>query len=305
MSSSKVKSNSEEYELLLASYEKAKARLERAKAKEEASKYKVKAESKSGNKLTAEILELKYEKAKFKRKAAKAGVAVAKLTLKQWFKGTEGADSIEKVEETLEAVAPVAAVETAEAPVKTRRKRRTPEEMEADRLAKANTPKSPRGRKKGSTKEVLAAQKEAAVAVETAVAEAVVEAPEVSEVETPETAAKQRRKRRTPAELEADRLREEAELKAEIDALAGENFTIVEGVGLKMAKALHANGILSFQDLAAANEETLRAILKTIKSPFADPSTWPQQAQYIISGNIKELEALQQTLKRNRRAPKA
>ena len=76
----------------------------------------------------------------------------------------------------------------------------------------------------------------------------------------------------------------------------------IEGIGPKIASLLNDAGILTFQQLAGSDVETLRAILDAPRFRLADPTTWPQQAALAARGAWDELAALQKELKGGRRA---
>jgi predicted flap endonuclease-1-like 5' DNA nuclease len=61
---------------------------------------------------------------------------------------------------------------------------------------------------------------------------------------------------------------------------AVDDLVRIDGIGPKMAQALNAAGIASFADLAATDEATLRAAIRTAGMRFA-PSlgTWSSQAR--------------------------
>lgn len=87
-------------------------------------------------------------------------------------------------------------------------------------------------------------------------------------------------------------------------AAAGDDLTLVEGIGPKIAELLHGADITSFAELAAADVEQLRSVLQEAGSRFAmhDPATWPQQAGLAAEGKMDELKALQDELKGGRPA---
>jgi large subunit ribosomal protein L27 len=72
----------------------------------------------------------------------------------------------------------------------------------------------------------------------------------------------------------------------------------IEGIGPKIAELLVEGGIVSFQDLADAQFETLKGILEAAGSRYTmhDPTTWPQQAALAAAGNWDELQVLQDKL---------
>jgi predicted flap endonuclease-1-like 5' DNA nuclease len=64
-----------------------------------------------------------------------------------------------------------------------------------------------------------------------------------------------------------------------------DNLLRVEGIGPKMAKALAAAGITTYEGLAAADEATIRAAISAAGMRSA-PSlvTWPGQARLLADG---------------------
>jgi predicted flap endonuclease-1-like 5' DNA nuclease len=77
----------------------------------------------------------------------------------------------------------------------------------------------------------------------------------------------------------------------------------LEGIGPKMASALAAAGIDSFERLSHTSEDEIRAAIRAAGLRFA-PSlpTWPQQAAYAARGDWDGLAAYQQTLVGGRKA---
>jgi predicted flap endonuclease-1-like 5' DNA nuclease len=76
-----------------------------------------------------------------------------------------------------------------------------------------------------------------------------------------------------------------------------DDLKIVEGIGPKMEAALNAAGIMTFAQLAASSEDTLRAAIEKAGMRFA-PSvpTWARQAQYAAEGDLEGLKAYQESL---------
>lgn len=79
--------------------------------------------------------------------------------------------------------------------------------------------------------------------------------------------------------------------------VADDNLEIVEGIGPKTAAVLRAAGITSLAALAASTAAQLTPVLKGAGLRFADPTTWPQQADLAVKGRLEELRALQDRLK--------
>jgi large subunit ribosomal protein L17 len=78
----------------------------------------------------------------------------------------------------------------------------------------------------------------------------------------------------------------------------GDDLKIVEGIGPKIAEILVAKGIVTFAQLAATSEDTLKEILTEAGGVYAskDPSTWAKQAELAAEGKFDELKAWQDEL---------
>lgn len=85
-------------------------------------------------------------------------------------------------------------------------------------------------------------------------------------------------------------------------AKEGDDLTIIEGIGPKVAKIFVEAGITSFATLAAKTKEELEAILDPNGPIYVamDPTTWPQQAQLLADGKMDEFKALTDELKGGR-----
>lgn len=70
-----------------------------------------------------------------------------------------------------------------------------------------------------------------------------------------------------------------------------DNLQIIEGIGPKIETVLHDAGYHNWEQLAAAETDTLRTILDNAGSRFklADPTSWPHQASLAAAGNWDEL----------------
>ncbi len=80
-----------------------------------------------------------------------------------------------------------------------------------------------------------------------------------------------------------------------------DNLKKIEGIGPKIASVLNEAGIMTFQQLADTDVETLRSILDAPRFRLADPSTWPEQAALAAKGAWEALKTLQEDLKGGRR----
>lgn len=83
---------------------------------------------------------------------------------------------------------------------------------------------------------------------------------------------------------------------------AQDDLTVVEGIGPKSQEALYAAGIRTYAALAQAAPDRLREILEAAKLRLLAPDTWPEQAGYLVRGDLDGLQALQESLKGGRRA---
>ena len=86
---------------------------------------------------------------------------------------------------------------------------------------------------------------------------------------------------------------------------AGDDLTIIEGVGPKIAEELlGAAGIRTWAELAATPVERLRELLSAAGSRFAahDPGTWPEQAALAAKGDFEALDKLKAELDGGKRA---
>jgi predicted flap endonuclease-1-like 5' DNA nuclease len=76
-----------------------------------------------------------------------------------------------------------------------------------------------------------------------------------------------------------------------------DNLTMIEGIGPKMESALAAAGINSFNKLARASEDELRAAISNAGLRLAPSlTTWAEQAAYAARGDWDGLKTFQQTL---------
>lgn len=94
----------------------------------------------------------------------------------------------------------------------------------------------------------------------------------------------------------------------EVERGAGDDLTVVEGIGPKIADLLNQHGIRSFAELGDTDVERLHDILKEGGPGFytADPQNWPPQARLAAKGDWVALQALQEQLVGGvRRAPSA
>lgn len=83
-------------------------------------------------------------------------------------------------------------------------------------------------------------------------------------------------------------------------AATGDDLTLIEGIGPKIASVLNENGIHTFMQLAVANVESLREWVSNAGID-AVPDTWSEQATLAAAGQMEELKKLQDELKGGRR----
>lgn len=88
------------------------------------------------------------------------------------------------------------------------------------------------------------------------------------------------------------------ELRGGVD-VTPDDLTVIEGVGPKAQEALAAAGFATYQAVAAAAVDDLKAALDAAGSRMRilKPDTWPRQAQYIVDGDAAGLEAYQSKLR--------
>ena len=78
----------------------------------------------------------------------------------------------------------------------------------------------------------------------------------------------------------------------------GDDLTMIEGVGPKIADVLRSSGIASFTMLSVTSADRIRELLAEEGGSFAnhDPTTWPDQAQMAANGEWDKLRAWQDVL---------
>jgi predicted flap endonuclease-1-like 5' DNA nuclease len=77
------------------------------------------------------------------------------------------------------------------------------------------------------------------------------------------------------------------------------DFTLVEGIGPRIAQLLHERGLTTWWALANADVELLRSVLTEAGPKFQihDPRGWPQQARLLASGQWDKFATLAAALR--------
>lgn len=122
-----------------------------------------------------------------------------------------------------------------------------------------------------------------------------------SQFTEPKTAKQGKAKAKQPeVEVSATPLANDAPvstLPINADPAKPDDLKVIEGIGPKMEKALHAAGITTFAQLAGASEVQLNAAILAAGMRFAPTvPTWAEQASYAANGDFVGLETFQKTL---------
>jgi hypothetical protein len=80
-----------------------------------------------------------------------------------------------------------------------------------------------------------------------------------------------------------------------------DDLTRIEGVGPKFASVLRSAGVSTYEELAASSVDELRSLLREEGLYFADPATWPEQAELAAVGDWGALSDMQEELSAGRR----
>lgn len=72
-----------------------------------------------------------------------------------------------------------------------------------------------------------------------------------------------------------------------------DDLTRIKGIGPKVSRMLKAAGIQSFEQLAQAENQRLKTILKEANASIVDPSSWGEQARLAAQGEWDQLDDLQ------------
>src|ERR671925_477739 len=79
----------------------------------------------------------------------------------------------------------------------------------------------------------------------------------------------------------------------------------IEGIGPKVAKALNAAGISTFEGLANTSVEDIQKILSDADLKMMDATSWPAQAKLAAEGDWGGLQQMQDELSGGRKASPA
>lgn len=290
------------YELLLKAYDKALATYERTKTDEKAAKHYYKNAMKDTSKSDLEILELEYERIKYRRKSRKVSLKIAKIRLKVWAKTHDEEVKVYQLSET--------AMEEAMQKETQKAEKKAVKDKKAVKAVKVKAVKDVKVKAAKDVK-VKAAKDVKVKGVKDVKIRKVKKAPKIilikevkeniptitkstEKATEPKPQKPPRKPRRSSAEVQAEKA-------ANKQALGGDNFSIIEGIGEKVTQTLHAGGIHTFAQLAAADYETLKGIMRAAKNRLATPATWAEQAKLVIENKFEELKALQNTLKGGRK----
>ena len=77
-----------------------------------------------------------------------------------------------------------------------------------------------------------------------------------------------------------------------------DDLRIIEGIGPKIEHLLNEDRIFTYAELAAADKDRLKGILRRAGDRFKmhNPKTWPDQAKLAVEGRWDDLQELQDTL---------
>lgn len=100
------------------------------------------------------------------------------------------------------------------------------------------------------------------------------------------------------ARLEAEWNRRLAAAESAGTSQKRDDLKIIEGIGPKIEKLLNDDQIFSFADLAAADVNHLKDVLRRAGDRYRmhNPKTWPDQALLAAEGRWDDLDELQVTL---------
>lgn len=80
-----------------------------------------------------------------------------------------------------------------------------------------------------------------------------------------------------------------------------DDLTLLEGIGPKVVNVLAGIGVTTFDELAKAEYNRLKAALEAAGYQYMDPAGWIDQAILAAKGDMDGLKKLQETLKGGRK----
>lgn len=83
---------------------------------------------------------------------------------------------------------------------------------------------------------------------------------------------------------------------------AKDDLKIIEWIGPKIEQLLHAGGIKTYKQLQNAEVITIKNILDAAGKRYQmhNPTTWPEQAKYVVKGDMAGLKKYQDFLEAGR-----
>jgi large subunit ribosomal protein L21 len=81
-----------------------------------------------------------------------------------------------------------------------------------------------------------------------------------------------------------------------VQHIAGDDFTLLNGISMRITEALNNAGIETFEQLAMSDPENLRTILQNAGFRLTDPTSWHEQARLAASGDMDALREYQRRL---------
>jgi len=89
---------------------------------------------------------------------------------------------------------------------------------------------------------------------------------------------------------------------AVVEVPAADDLTELEGIGPKVSTVLAGIGISTFESLAKADYDKVKAALDTAGYKYMDPAGWIEQSALAAKGDTEGLKKLQDSLKGGRKA---
>ena len=87
----------------------------------------------------------------------------------------------------------------------------------------------------------------------------------------------------------------------EVEPLAQDDLTKIDGIGPKVSAILINAGVRTYTQLADTSHQVLKEILVHSGNRISDPGTWPEQAALAARGAWDQLKTLQAEFKGGRR----